>query len=41
MVIERLAYDEVDERYDVDIFTANQTGQDFSESDSKLSGVIS
>src|SRR5690606_989576 len=30
MVIERLAYDEVDERYDVDIFTANQTGQDFS-----------
>ena len=36
MVIERLAYDEVDERYDVDIFTANQTGQDFSRATVKL-----
>ncbi|MFC0279400.1 type III restriction-modification system endonuclease [Falsigemmobacter intermedius] len=36
MVIERLAYDEVDERYDVDIFTANQTGQDFSRATDKL-----
>lgn len=36
MVIERLSYDEVDERYDVDIFTANQTGQDFSRSTAKL-----
>ena len=36
MVIERLAYDEVDERYDVDIFTANQTGQDFSRATAKL-----
>lgn len=36
MVIERLAYDEVDERYDVDIFTANQTGQDFSRASAKL-----
>ena len=30
MVIERLAYNKLDKRYDVDIFTANQTGQDFS-----------
>ncbi len=30
MIIERLAYDGLSERYDVDIFTANQTGQDFS-----------
>jgi len=30
MVIERLAYDAIDERYDVDIFTASQTGHDFS-----------
>jgi type III restriction enzyme len=36
MVIERLAYDEVDEHYDVDIFTANQTGQDFSRATEKL-----
>ncbi|MCT5252110.1 DEAD/DEAH box helicase family protein [Pseudomonas aeruginosa] len=36
MVIERLSYDEVDERYDVDIFTANQAGQDFSRATEKL-----
>lgn len=36
MVIERLAYDEVDERFDVDIFTASQTGQDFSRATEKL-----
>jgi len=36
MVIERLAYDEVDERHDVDIFTASQTGQDFSRATTKL-----
>lgn len=36
MVIERLAYDEVDERYDVEIFTASQTGQDFSRATKKL-----
>ena len=36
MVIERLAYHEVDERYDVDIFTASQTGQDFSRATRKL-----
>ncbi|MEW9305464.1 type III restriction-modification system endonuclease [Labrys neptuniae] len=36
MVIERLAYDGLAERYHVDIFTANQTGQDFSKASAKL-----
>lgn len=36
MVIERLAYDGLAERYDVDIFTAHQTGQDFSKASAKL-----
>ena len=36
MIIERLAYDSLAERYDVDIFTANQTGQDFSKASAKL-----
>lgn len=40
MVIERLAYDEVEERYDVDIFTAAQTGQDFSRATAKLKNHI-
>ena len=40
MVIERLAYDEVDEHYDVDIFTANQTGQDFSRATQKLKNHV-
>ncbi|MFB1490368.1 MULTISPECIES: type III restriction-modification system endonuclease [unclassified Thiocapsa] len=40
MVIERLAYDEVDERYDVDIFTASQTGQDFSRATAKLKNHV-
>jgi len=40
MVIERLAYDEVDERYDVDIFTANQTGQDFSRASARLKNHV-
>jgi type III restriction enzyme len=40
MVIERLAYDEVDERYDVDIFMANQTGQDFSRASAKLKNHV-
>jgi type III restriction enzyme len=40
MVIERLAYDEVDERHDVDIFTANQTGQDFSRATAKLKNHV-
>lgn len=35
-MIERLAYDEVDECYEVDIFTANQTGHDFSRATAKL-----
>lgn len=40
MVIERLAYDEVEERYDVDIFTAAQTGQDFSRATAKLKNHV-
>ena len=36
MVIERLAYDEANECYDVDIFTANQIGQDFYRATNKL-----
>lgn len=36
MLIERLDYDAVTERYGVDIFTANQTGQDFSRATAKL-----
>jgi type III restriction enzyme len=36
MVIERLAYDALSERYDVDIFTASQIGQDFSKASAKL-----
>lgn len=35
-VIEKLQYDEVSERYDTDIFTAAQTGQDFSRATDKL-----
>jgi type III restriction enzyme len=40
MIIERLAYDGLSERYDVDIFTANQTGQDFSKASAKLKNHI-
>ena len=36
MVIERLTYNAIDEQYDADIFTANQTGQDFSRATAKL-----
>ena len=36
MVVERLVYDGLSERYDVDIFTANQTSQDFSKASAKL-----
>ncbi|CUT09365.1 Type III restriction enzyme res subunitDEADDEAH box helicase Nterminal [Bradyrhizobium sp.] len=36
MVIERLSYNGITERYGVDIFTANQTGQDFSRATAKL-----
>ena len=40
MVIERLTYNEVDDRYDTDIFTANQTGQDFSRATEKLQNHV-
>jgi len=36
MIIERLSYDEVTDRYGVDIFAANQTGQDFSRASAKV-----
>src|SRR5690606_5133453 len=35
-VIEKLRYDELDQTYDTDIFTAAQTGQDFSRATQKL-----
>lgn len=40
MIIERLNYDEVADRYDVDIFTANQSGQDFSRASAKLKNHV-
>ena len=40
MVIERLAYDEVDEQYNVDIFTASQAGHDFSRATAKLKNHV-
>ena len=40
MIVERLAYDEIDERYDVDIFSANQAGQDFSRATKELKNHI-
>ncbi len=36
MVVERLTYDAVNDRYDVDIFTASQSRQDFSKASAKL-----
>ena len=39
-IIEKLGYDEVEERYDTDIFTAAQTGQDFSRATKKLNHHI-
>ena len=39
-IIEKLRYDEVDQRYEADIFTAAQTGQDFSRATAKLSNHI-
>jgi type III restriction enzyme len=36
MIIERLTYDGTNDRYDTNIFTANQTGQDFSKAVGKL-----
>ena len=35
-IIEQLCYDEVEDRYEADIFTAAQTGQDFSRATGKL-----
>lgn len=35
-VIEKLQYDELDQKYDTDIFTAAQAGQDFSRATQKL-----
>jgi type III restriction enzyme len=40
MVIERLVYDGLAERFDVDIFTANQARQDFSKVGAKLKNHI-
>lgn len=39
-VIERLTYDESGQRYDADIFTKGQTGQDFSRSTDKLKNHV-
>ena len=36
MIIEHLAYDPVDDKFDLDIFTAGQTKQDFSKAGDKL-----
>ena len=36
MIIEHLAYDPVEDRFDIDIFTAGQTKQDFSKAGDKL-----
>lgn len=40
MVIERLTYDETQDRYDTQIFTDNQTGQDFSRASAKLTNHV-
>ena len=40
MVIEHLAYNETDERYEANIFTASQTVQDFSRASAKLNNHI-
>ena len=40
MIVEHLAYDPVEERYELDIFTAGQIKQDFSKSGAKLSRHI-
>ncbi|MEQ8440851.1 MAG: DEAD/DEAH box helicase family protein [Alphaproteobacteria bacterium] len=39
-IVERLSYDVVDDRYDTSIFTAAQTGQDFSRATEKLKNHI-
>lgn len=40
MVIEKLTYDGLSEHHDVDIFTRNQTSQDFSRATSKLKNHV-
>ena len=40
VVIEKLAYDATEDKYDTDIFTAAQTGQDFSKVTKKLKNHI-
>jgi type III restriction enzyme len=40
VIIERLSYDQLAERHDVDIFTTGQTRQDFSKASSKLNHHI-
>jgi len=40
MIIEHLAYDPVEDKFDMDIFTAGQTKQDFSKSGEKLTRHI-
>ncbi len=39
-IIEQLCYDEIEDRYNTDIFTAAQTGQDFSRATGKLNNHI-
>lgn len=39
-IIEQLSYDEVEDRFDTDIFTAAQTGQDFSRATGKLDNHV-
>ena len=40
IIIERLSYDEITERHDVDIFTAGQSKQDFTKATKKLKNHI-
>ena len=39
-IIEQLSYDEVEDRFDTDIFTAAQTGQNFSRATGKLNNHV-
>ena len=40
VIIEQLSYDEVEDRFDTDIFTAAQAGQDFSRATGKLNSHV-
>lgn len=40
LIIKQLCYDEIEDRYETDIFTAAQTGQDFSRATSKLKNHV-